>query len=251
MQFSLYCHLIATIVFGILYLVIYPSYSTIPLVVFSLSIFAYCENNRYATYIASGLLFSGFGDICLRLDSENGNFFLFLGGIVNYLIAHLFYIRAYYSSDIDFSKRIVVGGIFMAYCGVMLGILCPGVEAALIPAVIVYAMIICTMTFLATNRFFTTGIGSTSRVNALCGSLIFLSSDTLLSLNRFRTPIPQADVIICVTYYLGQMLIAMSAKDPFHTADPQNITESENILLDIATPLIAAPVDGEVKSRRI
>ena len=213
MKFSLYCHLITTVIFGVLYVVV-PSAFTIPLVVLSLGVFAYNEGNRYATFISVGMLFSAFGDISLRL--ENGNFLIFLCGVVNYLIAHLCYIKAYLSSGIDFTNKLPIGLFFVAYCATMLSLLCPGVDNVLIPAVIIYAMIICTMAFLSTNRYFTAGIHSPSRTTALIGSLVFLSSDSILSMSRFRTSIPHSDLIIWITYCIGQMFIAMSAKDPYH-----------------------------------
>jgi len=211
MKFGVYCYVCTTVAFGILYGLV-PSAYTIPLVVLCLGFFAYCENNRYATFIAVGMLFSAFGDVSLRL--EDGNFLIFLCGVVNYLIAHLCYIRAYLLSEIDFTCRFYVGPLFIAYCAAMLGILCPGVDAPLIPAIIIYAAIICTMAFLATNRYLTSDISLPSRTAALVGSLVFLSSDSILSLNRFYTHIPQADSIIWITYCIGQMFIAISAKEP-------------------------------------
>lgn len=225
MKFSVYCHISTTVVFGVLYAVV-PSAFTIPLVVLFLSFFAYSENNRYATCIAVGLLFSAFGDVSLRL--EGGNFLIFLCGVVNYLIAHLCYIRAYMLSEIDFTYRTYIGLFFISYCAAMLGILCPGVDAPLIPAIIIYAMIICTMAYLATNRYFTQDINSLSRTTALIGSLVFLSSDSILSINRFNTHIPQADLIIWITYCIGQMFIAMSAKDPFHSTSSDEAVLSDD-----------------------
>ena len=226
MKFGVYCYVCTTVAFGLLYAVL-PSAYTIPLVVLCLSFFAYNENNLYATFIAIGMLFSAFGDVSLRL--ENGNFLIFLCGVVNYLIAHLCYIRAYILSEIDFTYRLYIGTFFIAYCAAMLGILCPGVDAPLIPAIIIYAAIICTMTFLAVNRYFTHEIGLHSRTAALIGSLVFLSSDSILSLHRFYTSIPQADLIIWITYCIGQMFIAISAKDPLrNTKDNEGVRSDDS-----------------------
>lgn len=224
MNFSLYYYAGSTLVFGVLYGVL-PSAFTIPLVALCLCIFAYNENNRYATFIATGMLFSAFGDISLRL--ENGNFLVFLCGVVNYLIAHLCYIRAYLLSGIDFTGRLNSGLFFLAYCGTMLVILSPGVDFVLIPAVVVYAMIICTMAFLASCRFRMMEIDRVSRSTALAGSLVFLASDTILSINRFHGHVWQADLIIWITYCIGQMLIAMSAKTPYRGAIGSDSDEGE------------------------
>lgn len=223
MKFELYYYIGTTVVFGMLYGVL-PSAFTIPLVALCLSFFAYCENSRYATFIATGMLFSAFGDVSLRL--ENGNFLIFLCGVVNYLIAHVCYICAYWSSGIDFSKRLNSVLFFLAYCGTMLVILYPGIDLVLLPAIVIYAMIISTMAFLATARFYTTDIGLPSRATAFIGSLIFLSSDSVLSMHKFGPGhIWEADLIIWVTYCVGQMFIAMSAKDPYRECEEESDEE--------------------------
>ena len=53
---------------------------------------------RYAPLIATGLVFSGCGDICLELEGlANGvaKEALFLGGLTSFLLGHLAYVRAF------------------------------------------------------------------------------------------------------------------------------------------------------------
>ena len=81
----------------------------------------------------------------------------------------------------------------------------------------------------------TVEIDSLSRTTALVGSLFFLASDTTLSLHLFRTSVPYANIIIMVTYYIGQLLIAMSTKDPYHEGE-EDLT---NYYRETASPLLA------------
>jgi uncharacterized membrane protein YhhN len=114
-----------------------------------------------------------------------------------------------------------------------MAVLIPSLGDIMIPAIIVYGSIICTMAFMATNRYFTIEIGTTSRTTALVGSLFFLASDTTLSINLFRTSVPYANVIIMTTYYIGQMFIAMSAKDPYRSEEGELYNSEE-----ISSPFI-------------
>lgn len=204
-----------------------PNVGTKVLPIIALCILAFLEGSRYSKYVSIGLIFSAVGDISLEL--EHGNFLVFLCGVVSFLIAHCFYISAYISTNIDFQYKIATGVAFVTYYCILMGILIPFTDAIMIPAIIIYGGIICTMAFLATNRHFTVNIGHTSRTTALVGSIFFLASDTTLSINLFRTSVPHSNVIIMVTYYIGQMFIAMSAKDPYR----------EGCEDDVAVPLMA------------
>ena len=79
----------------------------------ALCIFAFLEENRYSKYVAVGLIFSAIGDV--RLELEDGNFLIFLCGVVSFLIAHCFYIWAYISSNIDYKYTIACGVAFVTY----------------------------------------------------------------------------------------------------------------------------------------
>jgi uncharacterized membrane protein YhhN len=42
------------------------------------------------------------------------------------------------------------------------------------------------------------------------GALLFVFSDAVIAVDKFRQPVPFRGPIICVTYYVGQVLIAAS-----------------------------------------
>jgi uncharacterized membrane protein YhhN len=72
----------------------------------------------------------------------------------------------------------------------------------------VYMLAILLMGWQAANQMLATG--TTAALMALAGALLFLVSDSVLALNRFRKAVPAAQVIILSTYYAAQMLIALS-----------------------------------------
>jgi uncharacterized membrane protein YhhN len=41
------------------------------------------------------------------------------------------------------------------------------------------------------------------------GATVFVASDTTLAVNRFVRPLPRADVVVMVTYHVGQALIVL------------------------------------------
>ena len=45
------------------------------------------------------------------------------------------------------------------------------------------------------------------------GASFFALSDSILGINKFRFPVPGADYSILATYYVGQLLIALSVID--------------------------------------
>ena len=42
----------------------------------------------------------------------------------------------------------------------------------------------------------------------VCGAILFVVSDSLLAIDKFKTPVPFRDVLVWSTYYLGQFGIA-------------------------------------------
>ena len=85
-------------------------------------------------------------------------------------------------------------------------------------AVAVYGSVISIMLAMSINRFnakrdsnATVAPSGHSKICAVTGALIFMSSDCVIAINRFVTPVKYGKIIVMVTYYLGQFLIARSA----------------------------------------
>lgn len=130
----------------------------------------------------------------------------FLAGLVSFLIAHLFYIWAFTSgAGFGFSLGPVVPltlyGIFMCF------ILMPYAGNMKLP-VIVYMTVILVMAWQAWEQWGVTGERET--LLAAIGAALFLISDSLLAVNRFRIQFKSALALILGTYFAAQWLIALS-----------------------------------------
>lgn len=162
----------------------------------------------YRGLIATGLLFSLAGDVLLMLPGD-----LFEWGLASFLIAHLFYIGAYLSrGNAHFHwlavLPFVLGGTALLYQ------LWPHTGALRIP-VVVYAAVLMAMGWQATELW--RAMRDTAALLAMIGAILFLASDAILALDRFRSAIPQRNLAIMGTYYAAQLLIAWSVYHFVHT----------------------------------
>jgi uncharacterized membrane protein YhhN len=154
---------------------------------------------RYA--ILAGLVCSLAGDIFLMLPTD-----WFRSGLVSFLFAHLFYIAAFTAEGAR--RPAVLSAIpFLIYGAVMLRVLLPGLGSMKTP-VIIYMLVIMLMAWQALNRWVATGQEGSAL--AFTGALLFVVSDSLLALNRFKRPFPSAQLYIMTTYFTAQLLIALS-----------------------------------------
>jgi uncharacterized membrane protein YhhN len=213
MKFSSWVYVLISVATISLYFGV-PNVFTKIIPIISLFVLTLCERNKYGYLVATGLIFSSFGDIALELGGNK--FIYFVVGVVNFLIAHVFYISAYWSTNIKSSYWTLTGLFFSSYYACLMSLIIPHVDEILIAAILVYGLVICTMVFLASNRYFTSSISNSSRTCAIIGSLIFTVSDSILALNKFRRHIDNANIYIMLTYYVGQTFIALSTKDPYH-----------------------------------
>ncbi len=74
-------------------------------------------------------------------------------------------------------------------------------ETILSIAVIAYIAVILTMGWTAIK---------TGSKFATIGALLFIASDSYLSINKFVMPLPLSHEVIMLTYYSAQLLIALS-----------------------------------------
>jgi uncharacterized membrane protein YhhN len=159
---------------------------------------------RYA--IIAGLVFSLAGDIFLMLPGDR-----FVQGLVSFLLAHLCYIAAFTfeagAASVTAERRLLYAVPFLLYGGLMLRVLLPGTGRMLWP-VIVYMVVIIWMAWQALNRW--AGTGQEGSGHAFSGALLFVVSDSILALNRFRRPFPSAQTYVMSTYFMAQWLIALS-----------------------------------------
>jgi uncharacterized membrane protein YhhN len=139
----------------------------------------------------------------------------FIGGLVAFLLAHVFFIVYYLRSSgpatgSKLKSKPVLMVLFGVY-GIGFGVLLyPWLGALRIP-VFAYAAVLVVMNVFALNRY-----GKVSTVNfweVMGGALFFTLSDSLLAVNKFVTPLPLAGIWIMITYAVAQYLITRSACD--------------------------------------
>ncbi|SIS68746.1 Uncharacterized membrane protein YhhN [Kaistella chaponensis] len=141
-------------------------------------------------FFLAGLAFSFFGDLFLLFKWG------FLPGLGSFLLAHVFYI-------ISFKKKaqhqiwkfwpIILG----LYASILLVFLFPYLKEMKIP-VLIYAVVISVMMYNALK---------THNRNLMIGALLFLISDTLLSVNLFVKPLMILNLLVMITYVLAQWFL--------------------------------------------
>lgn len=157
--------------------------------------------------LAAALLFSCLGDIFLALKNDPRNFSRGLGA---FLISHLFYLA------VMLPLASASGGLPSAlsdlqWAGIaLLALMAGGVLAWLWP--VLGRLRLPVTAYL--------GVISTMAAAALCvagaapwlglGALLFVLSDALIAIDKFRRPVPFRGPAIWITYYAGQALIAAS-----------------------------------------
>ncbi len=158
--------------------------------------------NSYQLWIVIGLIFSFFGDILLIKEEH------FAFGLLSFLIAHIFYIVAFVSTQ-EINQTLY----FPSLTPFVLFALCVGVliyrnlGKLLIP-VGLYIFVIVIMGWQSFNHFLT--YHSIYSLVALIGACAFMLSDSLIAINRFRKRLKHERILIMGTYYFGQFLIALS-----------------------------------------
>lgn len=185
---------------------------TKPLITISLILFVYFtikRKSRFTNKIITGLFFSLVGDIFLMFPHVDELYFML--GLGSFLIAHLFYIAAFYldsTNKIEVERRYVLP-IFLVFgfsCMAYYLLLRPHLESMNIP-VLVYSFTITLMAIMAALRYGKTNTKSFAWV--LLGAILFMASDSILAYNKFVERIAIGDLLIMATYMLAQFFIAM------------------------------------------
>ena len=132
--------------------------------------------------------------------------FSFIGGLVTFLVAHLFYIAAF--AGVEPRWRLARLAPVAVWAAIVLPALYAGAGTMRAP-VLIYAAVIFVMIWRAAAAVLSISIRDPG-VIGLCGAVLFGVSDSLLGVNRFVTPIPAADVIVVGSYWVAQALIAAS-----------------------------------------
>ena len=150
--------------------------------------------------LLTALLASLVGDVFLMLP---GNWFI--PGLASFLVAHLFYLRLFRAGQVWFPSRgalaatLVFGAAMLAFVWSGLG------DNTLKVAVAAYVTVIALMAAQAIGR--ATVLRDSGSVAVAWGACIFMTSDSLIAVNRFVAPVPLAGLWVLSTYYAAQILI--------------------------------------------
>ena len=191
-----------------------PAYTTLQFVfkpLTTLFVIAYAwprgaDSARRRRFVRVGLALSLVGDVFLLWPKEG-----FLPGLVSFLLAHLAYIAAFCVPARLAARPLVFVG-YGVVAALILSQLWSGVPGPLRAPVIAYVVCLATMAAQATV-WWRSAIGRgderLARAAAI-GGLLFMTSDSLLAINKFALPLPFAPLWILATYWAAQWGIASS-----------------------------------------
>jgi uncharacterized membrane protein YhhN len=176
----------------------------IPILALAAVVWTTATGGRYADLLAGGLLASAVGDVCLVWPER------FTRGLASFLVAHCLYLAA-------FASGAAAGGVAWPWLAgialvavALLARLWPHLGGVRVP-VLVYITVIALMAWTAARRAAAPATPAPSGTLALAGSLLFMSSDAVLALDRFARRFRASHALVMVTYYAAQTLIAASA----------------------------------------
>lgn len=168
----------------------------------------YAEVSKNKNLIAAGLFFSWLGDVLLLFENKGALFFI--GGLVSFLITHIFYI-IYFLKIKSLHRSLLrnqpwMAALVAAYGVSLVQFLFPYLGDMKLP-VMVYAAVICTMVICSLHAF--TKVNKPSCILFVAGAILFAASDSLLAINKFYKPFNNAGMMIIFTYCAAQFLIVM------------------------------------------
>ncbi|MBL7862111.1 MAG: lysoplasmalogenase [Cyclobacteriaceae bacterium] len=179
-----------------------------PLIMMTLAGYYWAQTTKSDYLFITAMLFCWAGDVLLMYQQAE---IFFMLGLTSFLIGHMLYIFAYrkfrFRKSINTllpTQRIRYAlPIILAGTG-LVTVLYPFLGSLKVP-VMIYALVITIMTLQALFRFGFTNTRSFAFI--LIGALLFMTSDSLLAVNKFMTPWPFASLSIMATYIAAQFLI--------------------------------------------
>jgi uncharacterized membrane protein YhhN len=147
------------------------------------------------------LTLSTVGDVLLDLDPVR----LFVFGLGSFLVAHLVYISVFVRNrnrTIAFgAARLLAAALVLLYSIAVSSWLVPALGNLIVPV----AIYMCAITAMVLSAI----LARFPNPWVAVGAILFLVSDSLLAVNKFKTPIPYRDILVWSTYYAGQYGIAI------------------------------------------
>jgi uncharacterized membrane protein YhhN len=146
------------------------------------------------------LVLSSIGDVVLDLSPEK----LFVAGLGSFLLAHLAYValftRNWPRPLSPNAGQLAIVLVVILYTGAFATWLVPGLAALAIPVMLYVCAITAMVVSAVLARFESSWIAA--------GAGLFLISDCILAVNKFKTEVPLRDYLVWATYYAAQYAIA-------------------------------------------
>jgi len=159
-------------------------------------------DGRYRFAVIVGLLFSLAGDVFLMLPADR-----FIAGVAAFLAAHLAYLTAFTALVPLAASPAAFAAVAVIAAGILVA-LWRSLPARLRPPLVVYAVVLGAMAAQAISQAAVRGTAAATA--GAVGAALFLASDSALVTNRFARPFRLAPLVVLGTYYLAQVLIAIS-----------------------------------------
>jgi uncharacterized membrane protein YhhN len=152
----------------------------------------------YGAQLLVGLVLCLVGDVVLLGRSDRA----FLGGLIAFLAAHVAYIAAFRRIPGEAPIWWGVLTVAIVVAAVIVTAILPILRASGRDGIplLVYALVVGGMAALAwATGLVVVGIGAT----------LFLASDALIAFDRFVRPVAWGQLVVHITYHLGQLLIVL------------------------------------------
>lgn len=190
-----------------------PSLHTITKPLLMIALIAYyitsVKREEISRIVMLALAFSWLGDVLLMFQPKGELFFI--GGLLAFLVAHLYYIFTYRQFMSEDASKALLGvqrfrysfPIILAGTG-LITVLYSHLGGLKIP-VIIYALVLVLMVINALFRFGRTSLSSFAMV--FFGATLFMISDSMIAINKFLMPVAYSGFWIMLTYITAQYLI--------------------------------------------
>jgi uncharacterized membrane protein YhhN len=186
---------------------VFKPLTTILVIAATLWVFAPADP-RYREWILAGLVFSLAGDVFLMLGEVR-----FLLGLGSFLVAQLIYAGAFTLGLRIDAAQLPWLAPFAFFALMVVLVLWKGLPNAMMRgAVMVYAAAIGVMAWRAAVRLQAGTVPLPSGAAALAGACLFLASDAVLAVNRFRRPFRLGEPVTLALYWAAQFLIGLSVQ---------------------------------------
>jgi len=152
------------------------------------------------------LILSLLGDIFLLLPDKS-----FLLGLAAFLLAHAAYVAGLMPASptpalptLLISAVVFLLGSYL-YQKLHVSIVTRPEHTKMAKPLLLYCLALCLMLFSALLTLIQPDWQSAAAVLVACGGMLFFSSDSLLAHNRYIQPLPNARLLVRITYHLAQL----------------------------------------------